>query len=50
VSYLSTEDSSKRADVYLFRIWDQVEIFVAVDDNIATEPAADEVIGFGPVE
>jgi hypothetical protein len=34
VSYLSTEDSSKRADVYLFRIWDQVEVFVSVDDNI----------------
>ncbi len=34
VTYLTTNDRSKRADVYLFRIWDQFEVFASVDDKI----------------
>jgi hypothetical protein len=32
VSYLSVEEGSKRADVYVFRIWDQFEVFASADD------------------
>jgi hypothetical protein len=34
VSYLSVEEGSNRADVYLFKIWDQFEVFASADDRI----------------
>jgi len=35
VSYLSVEEGAKRADVYVFKIWDQFEVFASADDEIA---------------
>lgn len=37
VSYLSAEEGNKRADVYLFTIWNQFEVFVYVADCIADD-------------
>jgi hypothetical protein len=34
VSYLSVEEGSKRADVYVFTIWDQFEVFASAEDEI----------------
>jgi hypothetical protein len=37
VSYLSVEEGSKRADVYVFKIWNQFEVFASADDEIAND-------------
>ena len=37
MSYLSVEEESKRADVYVFKIWNQVEVFASADDEIAND-------------
>jgi hypothetical protein len=40
VSYLSVDEGIKRADVYVFKIWDQVEVFASADDKIKVGSAA----------
>jgi hypothetical protein len=37
VLYLSVEEGSKRADVYVFKIWNQFEVFASADDEIAND-------------
>ena len=41
VSYLSTDDELNRADVYLFQIWNQFEVFASADDRISSTAHSD---------
>jgi hypothetical protein len=37
VSYLSVDEGTKRADVYVFKIWNQFEVFASADDRISID-------------
>jgi hypothetical protein len=41
VSYLSVDEGPKRADVYVFKIWDQFEVFGPADDKISIDHFAE---------